>query len=72
MLASDDGPKKAFLGMPMTGFKINKNLKVHFVRSQLPDLDEVGRFKPCGVKRPSCHLCENMKDTCLFKSEHLN
>ena len=42
------------------------------VRSQLPDLDEVGRSKPCGGKRPPCHLCENMKHTCTFKSKHLN
>ena len=40
----------------MIGFKINKNLKAHLVRSQLPDLDEVGRSKPCGGKRPPCHL----------------
>ena len=56
----------------MTGFKINKNLKAHLVRSQLPDLDEVGRSKPCGGKIPPCHLCENMKDTCTFKSKHLS
>ena len=35
-------------------------------------MDEVGRSKPCGEKRPSCHLCENVKDTCTFKSKHLN
>ena len=56
----------------MIGFKINKNLKAHLVRSQLPDLDEVGRSKPCGVKRPLCHLCESIKDMCTFKSKHLN
>ena len=42
------------------------------VRSQLLDLDEVGISKPCGGKRSSCHLCENMKDTYTFKSKHLN
>ena len=72
ILASDDGLKKVFPDVPMIGFKINKNLKAHLVRSQLPDLDEVGRSKPCGGKRPPCHLCENMKDTCTFKSKHLN
>ena len=72
ILASDDGHKKVFPDVPMIGFKINKNLKAHLVRSQLPDLDEVGRSKPCGGKRPPCHLCENMKDTCTFKSKHLN
>ena len=72
ILASDDGYKKVFPNIPMIGFKINKNLKAHLVRSQLPDLAEVGRFKPCGEKRPPCHLCENIKDTCTFKSKHLN
>ena len=72
ILASDDGHKKVFPDVPMIGFKINKNLKAHLVRSQLPDLDEVGRSKPCVGKRPPCHLCENMKDTCPFKSKHLN
>ena len=23
-------------------------------------------------KRPPCHLCENVKDTCTFKSKHLS
>ena len=71
ILASDDGHKKVFPDVPMIRFK-NKNLKAHLVRSQLPDLDEVGRSKPCGGKRPPCHLCENTKDTCTFKSKHLN
>ena len=72
ILASDDGHKKEFPDVPMISFKNNKNLKAHLVRSQLPDLDEVGRSKPCGRKIPLCHLCENMKDTCTFKSKHLN
>ena len=72
ILASDDGHKKVFSDVPMTGFKNNKNLKAHLVRSQLPDLDDVGRSKPCGGKIPPCHLRENMKDTCTFKSKHLN
>ena len=49
-----------------------ENLKVHLVRSHLPDLDEVGRSNPCGGGIPPCHLCKNMKDTCTFKSKHLN
>ena len=71
ILASDDGYKKVFPDVPMIGFKINKNLKANLLRSQFPDLDEVGRSKPCGGKRP-CHLCENMKNMCTFKSKHLN
>ena len=54
------------------GIKNNKNLKAHLVRPQLPDLDEVGRSKPHGGKRPLSHLCENMKDTCTFNNKHLN
>ena len=46
IFAPDDGPKKVFPDVPMIGFKNNKNLKAHLVRSQLPDLDEVGRSKP--------------------------
>ena len=72
ILASNDEHRKVFPDVPMIRFKINKNLKAHLVRLQLPDLDEVGRSKPCGGKRPPCHLHENMKDTCTFKSKHLN
>ena len=53
ILASDDENKKVFPEVPMIGFKNNKNLKAHLLRSQLPDLDEVGRSKPCGGKKPS-------------------
>ena len=58
ILASDDGHKKVFPDVPMIGFKVNKNLKAHLVRSQLPDLDEVGRSKLYGGKRPPSHLSE--------------
>ena len=37
VLAFDDGHKKLFPNVLMIGFKINKNLRAHFVRSQLPD-----------------------------------
>ena len=47
ILASDDGHKKVFPDVPLVGFKNNKNLKAHLVRSQLPDLDAAGRSKPC-------------------------
>ena len=55
ILAPDDGHKKKFPDVPMIGFKINKNLKTLLVKSQLPDLDEVGKSKPCGGGRPPCH-----------------
>ena len=56
----------------MTGFKNKKKSKAHLVRSQLPDLDEVGNQKSCERKKPSFHCCENMKDTRPFKSQHLD
>ena len=55
----------------MIGFKKNKNLKAQLVRSQLPDLDEVGRSTPCGGKIPPCQLRKNMKDTWTFKGKQL-
>ena len=72
IFSSDDGHKKVFPDVPMISLKINKNLKAHLVRSQLPDLDEVGRSKYCGGKLAPCHLCESIKDTCNFKNKHLN
>ena len=72
ILASQNGHKKVFPDVPMAGFKINKNLKAHLVRSQLPDLYQAGRSKPCGGKRPPCDLCEDMNGTCSFKSKHLD
>ena len=72
ILAYADEHEKVFPDIPMIGFKNNKNLKAHLVRSQLPGLDEVGRSNPCGGIRPPCHLRENMKDKCNFKSTHLN
>ena len=50
ILASDDGHKKVFPDVPIFGFKINKNLKVQLVRSQLSNLHVVGRSKQCGGK----------------------
>ena len=55
ILAPNDGHKKKFPDVPMIGFKINKNLKALLVKSQLPDLDEVGKSKPCGGGRAPCH-----------------
>ena len=72
ILASDDGHKKVFPHVPMIGFKNNKNLKAHMIRSQLPDLDEVGRSKLCGGKKHPCHLYDNMKEKCTYKSKHLD
>ena len=72
ILAPDDGHKKVFPDVPLIGLKNNKKLKADLVRLQLPDLDEVGRPKPCGEKGPPCHLCESIKDTCTFKSKHLD
>ena len=72
ILASNYGHKKVFPDFAMSDFKINKNLKAHLQRSQLPDLDKVGSSKLSAGKKPLCHLCQTMKDTCTFKSKHLN
>ena len=38
----------------------------------LPDINEVGRCKACGVKIPPCQLCNDMKNTSTFKRRHSN
>ena len=53
-------------------FKSNKNLKSYLVRAALPDINEVGKCKPSGGKRPPCQLCSNMRNTSTFKSKHSN
>ena len=42
------------------------------LRAALPGINEAGRCKPCGEKRPPCQLHGNMKNTSTFKSKHLN
>ena len=54
ILACDEEHKKVFLDIPVTGFKNNKNLKLHLVRAVLPDINEVVIFEPCGGDRPPC------------------
>ena len=49
-LACDEAHKKVFPEVPIIGFKNNKNLKSHLVRTVLPDINEVGRCEPCGTK----------------------
>ena len=68
----DEDHKKVFPEVPIIAFKNNKNLKSHLVRITLPDINEVGRCKPCSGKRPPCQLCSNMKNTSTFKSKHSN
>ena len=70
ILAYDEDHKKVFPEVPIIGFKNNKNLKSHFVRATLPDINEVGRCELCGGKRPPCQLFNNMKNTSTFKSKH--
>ena len=72
ILACYEGHNKAFPEVPIFGFKNNKNLKLHLVRAALPDINEVGRCKPCSGKRPACQLCSNMTNTSTFKSKHSN
>ena len=69
ILACDEAHKKVFPEVPIIGFKNNKNLKSHLVRAALPDINEVGRCKPCGGKRSPCQLCSNMKNTSTFKGK---
>ena len=56
ILVCDEDHKKVFPGVPIIGWK-NSNIKYsHLVRAALPDITEVGRYKPCGGKGPPCQL----------------
>ena len=70
ILASDEDHKKVFAEVPNLGLKKNKNFKSHLVRATLPDINEVGRCKPCGGKRPPCQLCSNMKNESTYESKY--
>ena len=72
ILACNEAHKKVFPEVPIIGFKNNKNLKSHSVRAALPDINKLGRWEPCGGKRPPCQLCSNMKNTSTFKSKYSN
>lgn len=67
ILAPKDRHKKAYPDVPLIRFRNGKSLKDHLVRSQIPDIEEIGMSKPCGGKGPFCHLCRSMKDTRTFK-----
>ena len=71
VLACDEAHKKVFPEVPIIDFKNNKNLKSYLVRAAFPNINDVGRCKPCGGKRP-CQLCSDMKNTSAFKSKHSN
>ena len=67
-LACDKDHEKVFPDVPIIGFKNNKNLKSHFVRAVLPDINEEGRYELCSGKRPAYQLCTHMKNTNTFKN----
>ena len=58
--------------VPMIGFKNNKSLRDHLLRSQLLNIERRSTPKPYGGKSIPCHLCKNMKDIYAFKSKHFD
>ena len=45
ILACDEDHQKVFHEVPIIGFKNSKDLKSHFVRAALPDINEKDRFR---------------------------
>ena len=72
IFACDEDHRKVFPDVTIIGFKSNKNLKSHLVRATLPDINKVGRWEPCGGKRPPCQLYSKMRNTSTFKRRLLN
>ena len=54
IFACDEGHEEEFPDVSIIGFKNNKNLKSHLVRTALTDISKVGRCEPCGGKRHPC------------------
>ena len=71
-LASYDSHEKKFPDSFAIGLRNDINLKDHLVRLQVPDIDGIDRSKPYGGKRPPCHLCRSMKNSCTLKSKQLD
>ena len=63
--------KRVSPNIPLIDFQNDESLKDDWVRSQLLDIEEKGRSKPCEGKRP-CHLCKSMADTWTCKSKHFD
>ena len=63
-LAGDEKLENVFPNIPILGFENNKNSKSNRMRAVLPDINEVGRWKPCSGKRYLSH----MKNTNTFES----
>lgn len=57
---------------PTICFKNNKNLRGHFLGVVSLKLEEVGRYKRWGRKRPPCQLCSNLNDKRSFKLKHFD
>lgn len=68
ILACDKEREKVFPHLSNIGFK-NKNSKSHWVRAVLPDINEVGRWKPCSGRRYPIHLWSHMKNDGTFQSK---
>ena len=56
-----------FTDIRRIGFKNDKTLKDHLVRSVLPKIDVADNSGPCTGKRLPCELCKLMKKTSTFK-----
>ena len=63
ILACDETRESVFSDIPVIGFKNNKNSNLHGMRTLFPDINEVGRWKPCSRKR----YLESRKMPILFK-----
>ena len=53
--------------MPIIGFKNDRSLKYHLVRTLSAKVDAEGRSNSCGWKKHSCVVCKSVNDTSNFK-----
>ena len=69
LLAPDREHKKAFLDVPVVGFRNAKSLKDYLVRAALPKANEIRRCEPCGKK--TCLVCKSIRTTTALYSRSM-
>ena len=67
LLTPDVAHKDVFTNAPLIGFKNDRSLKNHLVRTVLPKINVEGTSKPCWGKKRSCEICKSVNDTSHFK-----
>ena len=67
LLTPNKEHKKVFPDVSVVGFRSGKSLKGYLVRAKLSELEESGRYEPCGKK--TCLICNSISTITTFTTE---